>query len=203
MNTPYRPIEFRAKANDPERGIIGEWIYGSLIVQEGVDGHEGELTYYILHENEHGAREDVVVDPETIGQFTGVHDMTGRKVYEGDLILSGFNPETISLVFWNHSGFSYTSMNEQGVLVSYPLHLMKDCFVMGDKYAKQEPLDPQPDSPAFVSLHGKSFYRDKEDQHHELTPPENFQHPQVYFTEQDEWCWIEMDRPPVKLEQEF
>ena len=70
-----REILFRGKRTDN-----GEWVYGSLeISEDGLDCNKN--VYYII--DAYGNGEEVI--PETIGQYTGLNDKYGNKIFEGDI----------------------------------------------------------------------------------------------------------------------
>lgn len=66
-----REIKFRGRTLD-EKPV--HWVYGYL------NNDEGGL--YICQP----FNAKVYVDPETVGQFTGMEDVSGYQIYEGDVV---------------------------------------------------------------------------------------------------------------------
>ncbi|GHU09555.1 phage protein [Spirochaetia bacterium] len=72
-----REIEFRGKRKD-----TGKWVYGFYYQFAEIED------YHRIFENNY--RCGVAVDPETVGQYTGLRDKNGVKIFEGDIVLVSY-----------------------------------------------------------------------------------------------------------------
>lgn len=92
-----REIIFRGKRIDNN-----EWIYGLITTQIEKGITEKKLLSAITS-NSFGVGEHQV-DTETIGQYTGLTDKKGKKIFEGDIIKARHN-EYLYIVKYEDCGF--------------------------------------------------------------------------------------------------
>ncbi|HCW3194937.1 TPA: hypothetical protein OXD26_001781 [Listeria monocytogenes] len=96
-----REIEFRGQ------NINGHWAHGNLaIIKEKLD--RAEIGAYIS--NSAGAPFAYQVRPETVGQYTGLKDKNGKKIFEGDVGWDEHN-ECYGVVKFEEGKFLYVWEN--------------------------------------------------------------------------------------------
>ena len=76
-----REILFRGKRVDN-----GEWVEGQYVYLLNPKTENGQPIKHFIHD---GTPFGVQIDPETICEYTGLTDKNGRKVFEGDIVMTG------------------------------------------------------------------------------------------------------------------
>lgn len=123
-----RSIKFRGKDK-----VTGEWFYGNLYAED----NRGRTHICTLE------RGCLRIDPETVGQFTGVDDVNGNPIFEGDIVetfsiycayrqVGDYPPPNVEVEEWavkrsvNEVEFSYGSFNINGFPIMFEDMMSED-----------------------------------------------------------------------------
>ena len=125
-----REILFRGKRKDN-----GEWVYGNY----AVTNNNGKR--HFIFQNKAFEFE---VESETIGQYTGLTDKNGKKIFEGD-ILREYHPEQDVIIEWSDASFGFRRANKPKDCVYSTIRYMQNAMsrlkIIGNIYDNPELLE--------------------------------------------------------------
>lgn len=123
-----REIIFRGK-----RINNGEWVEGGLLRQRNALGYDGAIVYF---EDEYTLPRHPSVDLETVGQYTGLNDKNGKRIFEGDIVCYR---NAIFRVEWSLKYCAYLVVSKfsggEDLLINYD-----NCEVIGNIHDSPELL---------------------------------------------------------------
>ena len=128
-----RTIKFRGKSIDGK-----EWLYGDLV-------SSADKKRFAILVNNKESYDECEVDPETIGQFTGLYDCNGNKIYEGDIVEWEKDGLMYVVRFWRGMFFASVQECNEGILGGFPLHALTEyeyrkCKIVGNIFENSELL---------------------------------------------------------------
>ena len=131
-----REIKFRGKRVDNDK-----WIAGVGVVTNGSRKHVIESRDY--------ARPSTAllfiameVIPETVGQYTGLQDKNGNKIYEGDILHRSLPVDRTRIVHFEMGGFAVKNIKTEDRLMhnSFPISNSDYWEIIGNIYENPDLL---------------------------------------------------------------
>lgn len=137
-----REILFRGKSLN-----AGNMVCGDLVCWAN-----GKTNIHVTMFDDKNKKYNFPVDPETVGQFTGLTDKNGKKIFEGDIIedvwkVNGYIARrSVYVVVFYRSCFGYQQYLPNKSVCAFPIEdgengiIAEDCEVIGNIHENPELL---------------------------------------------------------------
>ena len=136
-----REILFRGKREDS-----GEWLEGNLLVDPDLGSAQIiGFEYWVSETGIESGEFGEFVDHRTVGQYTGLKDKNGKRIFEGDVLRAEFEVDdelrTTSLrVMWFRNAWHSVEGNWGPELIEEE-EVMGDCEVIGNIHDNPELME--------------------------------------------------------------
>lgn len=141
-----RTIKFRGIRKRLVREVANEWVYGEMY-------HTTENGDVCIQWWEEGYYKKVEIWKDTVGQFTGLTDINGKEIYEGDIIVQHAEdmPDIRGAVVYDEAnarfGMSYTSHWESGAVTHFDTLERVKCYADRNRELTYEVIGNLHDNP--------------------------------------------------------
>ena len=102
----------------------GKFVYGSLVFVKENDKSENELPHIVISYGP-DTFDWFEVEPETVGQYTGIDDREGEKIFEGDIFNIGAENNIYTVRFDYGCFLAYEDDVQVGILAELATMFIK------------------------------------------------------------------------------
>lgn len=124
-----REIKFKGKVITTD-----QWIYGYYTRFKTL----GQYHHFIYDEGNVSWE----VDPETVGQYTGLKDRNGKEIYEGDIVKTSWYNELLEVIYLEYQFLFEIKASVNYKFVSFDNFEWPDDFeVIGNRWSNPDLLE--------------------------------------------------------------